>query len=280
MKDISLLIPLVGIVLVSGCIGQAPEDIAKANPTVQQFLDEHPNAEITATYFPESQVQEIIDTIRTECNNPQMQSKNYYKVHVTDPSSGFSVIGWIDWDNKITLCIITKGGDPCANISCNDYCSGNESFFNGSCVNGICSYSTLLCLQGCSNGMCVSNDTNQTVCGDGVCDESLGETSLSCPQDCGTGVNQPPIASLSADPATGTAPLTVTFRIFCADSEGNTTCSLDFGDGTAESFPSFVVNTEKHLYNVTNKTTFTTVLTATDDEGLTTVWLLPIYVFP
>jgi len=44
--------------------------------------------------------------------------------------------------------------DPCANMVCNDYCSGNTRYTNGYCVGGQCKYSSDYCQNGCSNGRC------------------------------------------------------------------------------------------------------------------------------
>ena len=44
--------------------------------------------------------------------------------------------------------------DPCANVVCNDYCSGNTRYINGYCVDGQCRYSSEYCQSGCSNGHC------------------------------------------------------------------------------------------------------------------------------
>ena len=76
--------------------------------------------------------------------------------------------------------------------------------------------------------------------------------------------NEPPVAQASADPTSGTAPLTVQFSSDgSSDSDGTiTTYSWDFGDGNSstEANPS-------HTYQ--NAGTYTATLTVTDDDGAT-----------
>jgi hypothetical protein len=48
------------------------------------------------------------------------------------------------------------GPDPCANVVCNNYCTGATSYSNGVCVLGQCVYSNSSCQFGCGNGSCLS----------------------------------------------------------------------------------------------------------------------------
>ena len=58
------ILPLLGIVavlIISGCIGGiSPEEIAKMTGEVQSFLDDYPNAEVTASYLDEEYVESTI----------------------------------------------------------------------------------------------------------------------------------------------------------------------------------------------------------------------------
>lgn len=48
----------------------------------------------------------------------------------------------------------TQSLNPCANVVCNDYCSGNTLYYSGNCVNGQCQYANKYCDAGCSNNKC------------------------------------------------------------------------------------------------------------------------------
>jgi S1-C subfamily serine protease len=51
--------------------------------------------------------------------------------------------------------------NPCANVVCNDYCSGNYRYYNGYCKNGQCKYLSQYCDYGCSNGLCAYSPYQQ-----------------------------------------------------------------------------------------------------------------------
>jgi len=75
---------------------------------------------------------------------------------------------------------------------------------------------------------------------------------------------QSPVAAVSANPTSGTTPLTVSFSsINSRDPDGTiTSYSWNFGDGSSSTDPNPV-----HIYNSAG--TFTAVLTVRDDSGLT-----------
>jgi PKD repeat protein len=75
---------------------------------------------------------------------------------------------------------------------------------------------------------------------------------------------QPPVAAVSANPISGTTPLTVSFSsVNSSDADGTiVSYSWNFGDGTTSTEPNPV-----HIYNSAG--TFTAVLTVTDNSGLT-----------
>jgi len=75
--------------------------------------------------------------------------------------------------------------------------------------------------------------------------------------------NQPPVASISATPTSGEAPLEIQFTGSGLDSDGTiTSYNWDFGDGQA--------STEQNpLYTYNNSNTYIATLTVTDDDGAT-----------
>src|SRR4030042_1807501 len=95
-----ILLSILAIVVASGCTGLDPQTLATANPMIQKFLDEHPNAKILVTHFTAEQARNMLDVIRTDCDNPYIDEKEFYRVNITDPDTDFYAVVWLDWNSK------------------------------------------------------------------------------------------------------------------------------------------------------------------------------------
>lgn len=88
----------------------------------------------------------------------------------------------------------------------------------------------------------------------------------------GRAENQPPQVRASADPSSGDAPLSVSFRSVSSDADGQVVDhAWDFGDGTTASGPN-----ADHQY--TRPGTYTARVTVTDNAGLTASTEVPVRV--
>ncbi len=96
------------IIAIAGCIGGKKDvtPVVKAMPDVQQFLKEHPNAEIKAALWKEDTVSSNLGEIRTTCGN-QMQIKDYWKVDVNEGDISIKI--WLDGKTMEPLCVIKEG---------------------------------------------------------------------------------------------------------------------------------------------------------------------------
>ena len=110
MKLGFLVLPVLAVVLISGCI-TTPDNIAKTSPVVQQFLAEYPNAETLMTHFTAEQSENIIGEIREQCDNPYIEPSEFYRVTIDDAESGLSVTVWLDWKTKAMTCAVKKGAE-------------------------------------------------------------------------------------------------------------------------------------------------------------------------
>ena len=170
-----VLLPLIAILFISGCIsGFDPEAIARSSPIINDFLDEHPNAELRITHFTAEQAANILDDIRADCDNEQIQAKEYYRVTINDPSSGLSAVAWIDAENQLVDCALRHGIEAeCQAGEIQDCTTSGGSEGTQNCHNG-------------EWGECIAK-VPEIKCGDGIC--GTGETASNCPTDCRTGVN-------------------------------------------------------------------------------------------
>ena len=109
MRNRYILLVLIGIVFISGCTTTQTDisPIVKAMPEVQQFLSEHPNAEIKAALWSESAVDKKIEDIRADCGQ-QMEVQSLWTVSIKENNVELEV--WLD-ASKQPICIIKRGSD-------------------------------------------------------------------------------------------------------------------------------------------------------------------------
>lgn len=105
-----LLFPaiLIGTVFLSMCLTSDKTDITavvKLLPDVQQFLNEHPDAEIKAALWSASAVETNIGRIREDCG-PQIENKSYWRAEVKE--NDLDLIIWLDSDSKQPVCVVKK----------------------------------------------------------------------------------------------------------------------------------------------------------------------------
>jgi len=98
---------LLGLVLVSGCVSYDFESIVRQNPTINNFLAQHPNATITAAHFSKSESQAIIQNISSDCGK-SVVANEFYRVQVADAVSGTYITAWLDPNSKIVECVLTQ----------------------------------------------------------------------------------------------------------------------------------------------------------------------------
>ncbi|MFH1977757.1 MAG: hypothetical protein ABIJ92_00335, partial [Candidatus Aenigmatarchaeota archaeon] len=80
MRTWLILLPVFLVILISGCTNIqniSIEDIALLDPTIASYLEEHPAAEFSFKPFTEQQTELLIEDIRNDCNNPEIEVKRY-----------------------------------------------------------------------------------------------------------------------------------------------------------------------------------------------------------
>ncbi len=159
MKALPLLF-LGMVILSSGCVNLDPQALAMANPLIQQFLEEHPNAEIKITHFSAIQAENIIEQVRDECDNPYIGPKELYRVNITDPDTDLVAVVWVDWEAKAIECawkLGTSGKEtdkPREDQGCEHHaeymCKAGNIYWFDSCGNK--QDKKELCSSGCQEG--------------------------------------------------------------------------------------------------------------------------------
>lgn len=108
-KKVLFCILLVLVLFTGGCLGQGTVDatsVVKSLPQVQEFLKEHPNAEMSAVRWSDSYIHSNIDKINEKCR-PVLKNKAYYKVDVEE--KGVKMTAWVSSDDYTVVCIYKKG---------------------------------------------------------------------------------------------------------------------------------------------------------------------------
>jgi hypothetical protein len=111
VKSIFLIL-IIGLAIVfSGCTGsQDVTSVVKALPEVQLFMNEHPNAVITVTYWSKEEVTQSLQEISQQCDK-SITPVAMYKAIVSE--GNIKIISWINAENQIIICSITQGsGSP------------------------------------------------------------------------------------------------------------------------------------------------------------------------
>ncbi len=103
-----LLIAVIGLaVIASGCTGgQDVTSVVKALPEVQQFMKEHPNAQITVTYWSKEEVAQSSQEISQQCDK-HITPVAMYKATVSE--GDLKIVSWINAENQIVMCSTTTG---------------------------------------------------------------------------------------------------------------------------------------------------------------------------
>jgi len=149
---------LVFIIVTSGCVNIDPEAIAMSHPVIKQFMEEHPNANLKVNHYTESEVSDIIEIIRDECQKEEIEPKEFYLVNITD--EGFNAIAWIDGGEQVVECAFKK---IYQSIKCETYyeykCYDGHLYWFDSCGNAgelkeDCDY-------GCFNDVCLEKQVDE-----------------------------------------------------------------------------------------------------------------------
>jgi len=111
--NVIILVSMITLsIMLAGCVdnGQDISPMFKSIPEVQQFLQDHPNAKITVTYWSEEEVLEISDDISIQCDK-NINPRALYKATISE--GNLKVVSWIDAETQIIICTITQeSSDP------------------------------------------------------------------------------------------------------------------------------------------------------------------------
>ena len=159
-SGVKAFLPVILVALVvasSGCINLDPEAFARAMPMVQEFLKEHPNAELHIVHYSATEAEAILDQIKEDCGKTTIEAKEYYFVNITDPDTDLMVRAWIDWETQTIECIYKAGGSRQVRECQSHYkaiCFNEHVYWVDSCGNR--QEKKEFCPLACRDGRCIS----------------------------------------------------------------------------------------------------------------------------
>ncbi len=104
MKKSCLL--LVAVILIAGCTQSSLTPIVKNMPEVKEFLNQYPEATITASAYSPTAVKFVVENFREHCPNLGEEGKSYQKVTVIDGKTKQTLIVWVEAKNNEFICAI------------------------------------------------------------------------------------------------------------------------------------------------------------------------------
>ncbi|MFC2143540.1 hypothetical protein ACFLQN_04015 [Candidatus Aenigmatarchaeota archaeon] len=164
---------IVATLIVSGCVDGGVTSIAKSLPQAQEFLNNHPNADIRVILLPEESVEENIDEIRAECGE-EMVSRSYYKATFIEGDT--KLIMYLDSETRDLICFIKEGEEtePEVPIDCDPLVCPDGTTLECTGVGGEC-----MCPECTSDSEDSEDDSDDT--GNDQDDEFCGSsTEYSC----------------------------------------------------------------------------------------------------
>jgi len=106
----ALPIGIIAVIVVSGCSTIAdPTSVANLNPVVNQFLKEHPNADVRITHYSADEASNVINQIASDCGKTTIIPVEFYLVNITDTATGLYITSWINWKDKFVECAVKRG---------------------------------------------------------------------------------------------------------------------------------------------------------------------------
>lgn len=104
MKISTLL--LVAVILIAGCIQSGMAPIVKNLPEVKEFLNQYPEAAITASAYSPASIKFVLKNFEEQCPNLGEEGKSYQKVTVIDGKTKQMMIVWVEAKNNEFVCAI------------------------------------------------------------------------------------------------------------------------------------------------------------------------------
>jgi hypothetical protein len=113
-KHVLPVLGILALVLVSGCIntavltGNRPEDVVKNIAEVQNFLSEHPDADLSVNYRSEGYIRGTINEISERCG-PYFKIADHWQVVFRDPVTRENLTVWLEKDTNQLACLYGEG---------------------------------------------------------------------------------------------------------------------------------------------------------------------------
>ncbi len=108
-----LVLLSIAVLTLAGCAGVLnPAGFFKADPEIQKFLEEYPDADFTLTHFSAEESVSEFANIQKICGKELKTGKELYKAEIKDPATSLSIISYFDMENQLMECVRKFGNLP------------------------------------------------------------------------------------------------------------------------------------------------------------------------
>lgn len=98
---------IIGLIFISGCSQSVDVSfLAKEIPQVNDYLKEHPDAEVEVLLWTNDYVKENIDKIPEECLDSINTSEHY--IRATYEENGEQYVSFIEFESREVVCVVNE----------------------------------------------------------------------------------------------------------------------------------------------------------------------------
>ncbi|MFH1978400.1 MAG: MopE-related protein, partial [Candidatus Aenigmatarchaeota archaeon] len=182
-----IILPIL-IIFISGCTNIDIESLLKADPTVDSYLNDYPDAELNIKRFDAASIDEFVDQIRNSCDNQAIATQEMYRVLLVSENKDDYVMIWATNTGDFVCVIRTAEQSPGPSDDPDFVCEAGDTILCGSSI-GECQEGIRICKDNVWGSCIYSIEPETEVCDelDNDCDGEVNEDDVCTVNGCTEG---------------------------------------------------------------------------------------------